>query len=71
MTVQERTTILEAADILKALGGNNGFGNLQPKIKSMLRGYANQLIEIVKNDSTPPATAIPPTSAKEEFLLNH
>lgn len=71
MTVQERTTILEAADILKALGGNNGFGNLQPKIKSMLRGYANQLIEIVKNDSAPPATASPPISTKEEFLLNH
>lgn len=50
MTVEERNKILEAVDILRALGGQNGFSNLQPKIKKMLLGYSNDLKEIVEND---------------------
>lgn len=50
MTVDERNKILEAVDILRALGGQNGFSNLQPKIKRLLLGYANDLKDIVEND---------------------
>ena len=50
MTVEDRNTIYEAVDILRALGGNNGFSNLQPKMKKMLLGYANKLKEIVDKD---------------------
>lgn len=50
MTVQERNEILETVDILRALGGNNGFSNLQPKVKHMLLERANGLKKIVEND---------------------
>ena len=50
MTIDERTKILEVVDILRALGGNNGFSNLQPKIKHMLLGYSNDLKAIVEDD---------------------
>lgn len=50
MTVEERDTVLETVDILRTLGGNNGFSNLQPKLKKMLRDQANKLKEIVDND---------------------
>lgn len=50
MTVEERNEILETADILRALGGQNGFSNLQPKIKRLLIKRANALKEIVEND---------------------
>lgn len=50
MTMEERNTILETADILKALGGNNGFANIQPKLKSTLKKYAANLETIVHND---------------------
>ena len=50
MTMEERNTILEAADILKALGGNNGFTNLKPKLKNILKNYAVDLEKIVRND---------------------
>ena len=50
MTVEDRNTIYEAVDVLRALGGNNGFSNLQPKMKKMLLGYANKLKEIVDKD---------------------
>ena len=50
MTVDERNKILEAVDILRALGGQNGFSNLQPKIKRLLLNYANDLKDIVEND---------------------
>ena len=50
MTVEDRNAIYEAVDILRALGGNNGFSNLLPKMKKMLLGYANKLKEIVDKD---------------------
>ena len=50
MRVEERNKLSEVADVLRALGGNNGFGNLQPKIKHMLLGYANDLKKIVEDD---------------------
>ena len=50
MTVEDRNTIYEAVDVLRALGGNSGFSNLQPKMKKMLLGYANRLKEIVDKD---------------------
>lgn len=50
MKVEDRNKLMEVSDILKALGGNNGFGNLQPKIKRMLLGYASDLDRIVKDD---------------------
>ena len=50
MTIYERNKILETVDILRALGGSNGFSNLQPKIKRMLLGYSNELKKIVEND---------------------
>lgn len=50
MTVEERNTILESADILQALGGNNGFSNLQPKLKKMLLVQAVALKKIVEKD---------------------
>ena len=52
MTIQERNEILETVDILRALGGQNGFSNLQPKIKRLLLEHANQLKRIVENDVT-------------------
>lgn len=50
MTVEDRNTILEAVDILRTLGGNNGFSNLQPKFKKLLLKYANGLNDIVEKD---------------------
>lgn len=50
MSMEDRNTILETVDILKALGGNNGFSNLQPKFKKVLIGYANKLNKIVERD---------------------
>ena len=50
MTTEERNVIFEAADILKTLGGNNGFANLQPKLKAMLRSYAGKLDKIARDD---------------------
>lgn len=50
MTVEERNTILEAVDILRTLGGNNGFSNLQPKLKRMLLQKANALNDVVVRD---------------------
>lgn len=50
LTVDERNCILETVDILRTLGGSNGFTNLQPKVKRMLLGYANNLKAIVERD---------------------
>lgn len=62
MTVDDRNKILETVDILRAIGGNNGFSNLQPKVKKMLLGYANELNDIVKRD-----IAIKNSMQKEDF----
>lgn len=50
LTVDERNCILETVDILRTLGGNNGFSNLQPKVKRVLLAYANNLKAIVERD---------------------
>lgn len=50
MTLDERNEILETSDLLKALGGQNGFSNLQPKIKHLLLRRAHALQEIVERD---------------------
>lgn len=50
MTIEDRNKILETVDILRALGGNNGFSNLQPKFKRTLLSYANDLKAIVEKD---------------------
>ena len=50
MKVEERDIILETVDTLRLLGGNNGFSNLQPKIKKLLLSRANELKAIVEND---------------------
>ena len=62
MTIDDRNKILETVDILRAIGGNNGFSNLQPKVKRMLLGYANDLNDIVKRD-----IAIKNSMQKEDF----
>lgn len=51
MTVQERNDIYETVDILRALGGSNGFSNLRPKIKKLLLTYANKLKGIADRDT--------------------
>jgi hypothetical protein len=50
MTIDNRNTILETVDILRALGGQNGFSNLQPKMKKLLLQKANALKKIVEDD---------------------
>ena len=50
MTVEDRNIVLETVDILRALGGNNGFTNLQPRFKKTLLGYASKLNKIVEKD---------------------
>lgn len=50
MTLDQRNSILEAADILKRLGGKNGFSNLQPKIRMLCMKKGHELTEIVEND---------------------
>lgn len=50
MKTEDRNTLIETVDILRALGGNNGFSNLQPKWKKLLLGYAKKIDDIVKND---------------------
>lgn len=50
MKSEDRNTLLETVDILRMIGGNNGFSNLQPKVKKMLLSYASKLDNIVKND---------------------
>ena len=51
MTVQDRNDIYETVDILRALGGQNGFSNLRPKIKKLLLNYANKLKDIADRDT--------------------
>jgi len=51
MTVQDRNDIYETVNILRALGGQNGFSNLRPKIKKLLLNYANRLNDIADRDS--------------------
>lgn len=50
MTTQERNDILETVDLLKAMGGQNGFANFQPKFKKTLLSYAHKLEAIVSKD---------------------
>ena len=50
MTTEEKNTLLETVDILRALGGQNGFSNLQPKVKKMLLKYAHEIKDIVERD---------------------
>ena len=50
MTTQERDVVYETVDILRALGGHNGFSNLQPRVKKVLLKYANRLKEIADRD---------------------
>lgn len=73
MTVEERTTVMEVVDILQTLGGNNGFGNLQPRIKMLLKGYAKKLRGIAERDAlqNQSAEGTMKPSAKEAFLMNH
>ena len=58
MTQNERTTIYESVDILRALGGNNGFSNLQPKMKRILLDYANKLNDIADRDVKKEKTSV-------------
>ena len=50
MKTDDRNTLLETVDILRMIGGNNGFSNLQPKVKKMLLNYANKIDDMVKKD---------------------
>lgn len=68
MTIEERNKILETVDILRALGGNNGFSNLQSKVKRMLLGYANDLKDIVERDVK---ATIPDHKTKEDMEMTY
>ena len=68
MKIEERNKILETVDILRALGGNNGFSNLQPKVKRMLLGYANELKDIVERDVK---ATIPDHKTKEDMEMTY
>ncbi len=50
MTVNDRDTILEAVEILKLIGGNNGFCNLRPERKKIVLKTAKNLKDIVERD---------------------
>jgi len=50
LKTDDRNTLLETVDILRTIGGNNGFSNLQPKVKKMLLSYANKIDDMVKKD---------------------
>lgn len=50
MTLDDRNALVEAADILQYLGGNNGVTNLRPKIKHQLIRSAAKLKKVVEND---------------------
>jgi hypothetical protein len=50
LKTDDRNTLLETVDILRMIGGNNGFSNLQPKVKKMLLSYANKIDDMVKKD---------------------
>jgi len=50
MKLDDRNLMLEIVDILRTLGGNNGFANIQPKTKHLLIKYANKLDDFVKRD---------------------
>ena len=74
MKVDDRNKILEVADVLRALGGNNGFANLQPKIKHMLIGYANDLKKIVEDDVSDNGYSLiekMQMSEKDKTLMNY
>lgn len=51
MNNEDRNTILETVDILRLIGGNNGFSNLRPNIKRQLLNHANRLKGIVDRDT--------------------
>lgn len=69
MKVEQRNTILEVVDILRALSGNNGFGNLQPKVKHLLGKYAVDLKKIVEDDIS--TSGEESRMTKEEFLKTY
>ena len=50
MKMEDRNLILEVSEVLKLLGGNNGYANVQPKIKQRLIEYSKKLEKLVKND---------------------
>lgn len=50
MNTAERNTVGETIDILHKLGGNNGFSNLQPKIRRELLRLANELQAMLDKD---------------------
>ncbi|WP_458459256.1 hypothetical protein [Pseudobutyrivibrio sp.] len=50
MTVDDRNTVTEISEMLKILGGQNGFCNLQPKLKKMLLEQSKKLKDIVDRD---------------------
>lgn len=50
MKTEDRNLLLEVSEVLKLLGGNNGYANIQPKIKKRLVEYSKKVEELVKND---------------------
>ena len=50
MTSEKREMIVEAADILTFLSGNNGMCNMQKKQKQEMRKTAQKLRQIVEDD---------------------
>ena len=50
MTIEDRSTILEVVDLLRTIGGQNGFCNLRPQLKKLLLRKANDLNKIVERE---------------------
>lgn len=67
MTQEKRDVIIEAADILSQLGGNNGLCNLQKKQKHALIDMSKKLRGIVDDDIRSEPERVPDPEFIEEL----
>lgn len=68
MTSEKRETIIEAADILRLLSGNNGMCNMQKKQKQIMAETARKLRQIVEDDIKGEPERLPDPEFMDEIL---
>lgn len=70
MTTEKRETIIEAADILALLSGNNGMCNLQKKQKQKILEMSRKLKSIVEEDIKGEPERLPDPEFVDEMLMS-
>lgn len=70
MTSEKRDVIIEAADILRLLSGNNGMCNMQKKQKQVMAETARKLRQIVEDDIKSEPERMPDPEFMDEILTH-